>query len=138
MSELDETDLLRLAARASGAGRLQNPDGSASVRSPFCGDRLKLDVRMEGDRVVEIGYEIRACLVCQASASIMGDQHIGKTAVEIERLGEEVKAFLNAEGEAPDQYAIFEKVKPHKNRHTCVDMPFQAIREAVADANEGD
>jgi nitrogen fixation NifU-like protein len=138
MSELDETDLLKLAARASGAGRLENPDGTAAVRNPFCGDRLTLDVRLEGGKVAEIGYDIRACLVCQASASILGDAHVGKDALEIDVTGKAVRSFLQGESEAPEHYAIFEKLKPHKNRHVCVDMPFQAVREAVAMATGGD
>lgn len=138
MSELDETDLLKLAARASGAGRLNEPDGTAAVRNPFCGDRLTLDVRVEDGRVSEIGYDIRACLVCQASASIMGDAHVGKGADEIARIGAAVQNFLNGEGEAPEHYRIFEKLGSHKNRHVCVDMPFQAVRDAVANARDGD
>lgn len=134
MSELDETALLKLAARASGAGRLVNPDGSAGVRNPFCGDRLTLDVRMKDGRVAEIGYDIRACLVCQASASIMGAVHVGNDAADIGLIGKAVQAFLSGDAEPPDHYEIFEKLKPHKNRHVCVDMPFQAVREAVAAA----
>lgn len=134
MSELDETDLLKLAARASGAGRLDAPDGTAAVRNPFCGDRLTLDVRLDAGRVVEIGYDIRACLVCQASASIMGEAHVGKAAAEIRQIGEKVQSFLKGEADAPELYGIFEKLKPHRNRHVCVDMPFQAVREAVAEA----
>jgi NifU-like protein involved in Fe-S cluster formation len=134
LSELDETGLLKLAARASGAGRLDNPDGTASVRNPFCGDRLTMDVRLSDGKVAEVGYDIRACLVCQASASILGAAHVGNDAEEIDRIGAEVQAFLSGDGAPPDHYEIFEKLKPHKNRHICVDMPFQAVREAVAAA----
>lgn len=134
MSELNETELLQLAARASGAGRLENPDGSAKVRNPFCGDQLTLDVRLDGDRVAEVGYDIRACLVCQASTTILAEEHVGRSIDEIEAARQAVSAFLAGDGEAPQHYAIFEKLRPHKNRHVCVDMPFQAVGEAVEKA----
>ncbi|WP_416897290.1 MAG: iron-sulfur cluster assembly scaffold protein [Minwuia sp.] len=138
MNELGETELLKLAARASGAGRLERPDGTAKVRNPFCGDRLTLDVRIEGGRVAEIGYEIRACLVCQASASIAGQEMVGRPAAEIADSGAAVESFLKGEGDAPVHYGIFEPMQPHLNRHVCVMMPFQAIAEAVEDADSGD
>lgn len=134
MSELNETELLQLAARATGAGRLDNPDGSAKVRNPFCGDQLTLDVRLDGDRVAEVGYDIRACLVCQASTSILAEEHVGRSVAEIDGVRKKVSAFLAGEGDAPEHYAIFEKLRPHKNRHVCVDMPFQAVDEAVEQA----
>jgi NifU-like protein involved in Fe-S cluster formation len=138
MSELDDTEHLKLAARASGAGRLADPDGSADVRNPFCGDRLKLDVRLKDGVVTEIGYEIRACLVCQASASIAGEELPGRRVDEIAGLGGAVEAYLTGDADAPAPYGVFEKQRPHLNRHVCVMMPFQAIAEAVEDAGDAD
>ena len=138
MSELKETELLKLAARASGAGRLDNPDGTAKVRNPFCGDRLTLDVRLEGGKVVEVGYEIRACLVCQASASIAGETMVGRPVTEISAAASAVEAFLKGKGEAPEPYGVFAPMQPHLNRHVCVMMPFQAIAEAADDAAASD
>ena len=37
--------MLRLAAEATGAGRLSEPDGSAEIVNPTCGDRITVDVR---------------------------------------------------------------------------------------------
>jgi NifU-like protein involved in Fe-S cluster formation len=133
LSELEQTELLKLAARASGAGRLENPDGSAEIRNPFCGDRLKLDVRLEDGKVVEIGYEIRACLVCQASASIVGEHMPGRRVEEIASVAAEVEKFLKDVGEAPELFALFEPMKPHLNRHVCILMPFQGVAEAAED-----
>lgn len=134
MSELEQTELLKLAARASGAGRLENPDGSAEIRNPFCGDRLKLDVRLEDGKVTEIGYEIRACLVCQAAASIVGEQMRGRSVEDIAAIGEQVEKYLKDGGEAPEPFALFEPMKPHLNRHVCILMPFRGVAEAAADA----
>lgn len=134
MSELEQTELLKLAARASGAGRLENPDGSAEIRNPFCGDRLKLDVRLEDGKVVEIGYEIRACLVCQASASIVGERMPGRRVEEIANVAAEVERFLKDSGDPPEFFALFEPMKPHLNRHVCILMPFQGVAEAAEGA----
>ncbi len=136
MSELGETALLKLAARASGAGRLKNPDGTAKIRNPFCGDRLTVDLNVSEGRITEIGYEIRACLVCQASTSIVGAQVVGQPVADIAALGTRVEAFLKGEGngETAEAFQVFEPMQPHLNRHVCVMMPFQGVAEAAADA----
>lgn len=134
MSELEQTELLKLAARASGAGRLEKPDGTAQVRNPFCGDRLTVDVRIEDGRVTEIGYEIRACLVCQASTSLVGEHMPGMTVSEIASVAELLENYLKDSAEAPELFEIFEPMKPHLNRHVCILMPFQGVAEAAADA----
>ncbi|WP_417517727.1 iron-sulfur cluster assembly scaffold protein [Minwuia sp.] len=130
MSEISETELLKLAARATGAGRLDEPDGTAKVRNPFCGDRLTMDVRLDGETLSEIGYEIRACLVCQAATSIVAGQMPGRSVSDIAAVGQAVQNYLAGQGDAPEGFAVFEPMQPHLNRHTCVMMPFRAIAEA--------
>jgi len=131
MSELQDTDLLRIAARASGAGRLDGADVTAKVRNPFCGDRLTLDLKFSEGRVTQVGYEIRACLVCQASTGLVAEQVVGKSRDDLAALGAEVEAFLKGEAErAPAGFDVFGPVKPHLNRHVCVMMPFKGVADA--------
>ena len=65
-------ELLRLAADAVGAGRLDNPDGSATAYNPACGDRVTMDIRLENGQVAALAHQTRACILAQASAAILG------------------------------------------------------------------
>ena len=60
VADIYQKDLLKLAARATGAGRLEDPDGSVRIHNPYCGDRITVDVKLDGDRVAEIGHEAKA------------------------------------------------------------------------------
>src|SRR5262245_59375037 len=93
--------MLRLAAEAAGAGRLLEPDGSAEIVNPVCGDRIRVDVRTAGTRIEAIGYEVHACVLTQASASLLGRHAVDRTAAEIAEVAAQVEAMLRPGGEPP-------------------------------------
>jgi nitrogen fixation protein NifU and related proteins len=128
--------MLRLAAEAVGAGRLAERDASAEIVNPTCGDRITVDVRTAGARVAAIGYEVHACVLTQASASLLGRHAINRTAAEIADVAAQIEAMLRAEREAPvgdwSDYAALEPVRAHKSRHECVMLPLRALLAALA------
>ena len=128
--------MLRLAAEAAGAGRVAAPDGSAEVVNPVCGDRITVDVTLARERIAAIGYEVHACVLMQASASLLGRHAPGRTAAEIAEVAAKVEAMLEGGGDAPggdwSGYAALEPVRAHKSRHNCVMLPVRALLAALA------
>ena len=128
--------MLRLAAEAAGAGRLAERDASAEIVNPTCGDRITVDVRTAGARIAALGYEVHACVLTQASASLLGRHAIDRTAAEIAEVAAQVEAMLRAETGAPrgdwSDYAALEPVRAHKSRHECVMLPLRALLAALA------
>ncbi len=137
--ELYQKDLLKLAARATGAGRLAEPDASARVDNPLCGDRITIDLKLDGDQIKEFGHEVKACVLCQAAASVLGAVAPGRALAEVAAVAGTVRAMLGdpaaAVPEAPWQdFAAFLPARDFKSRHGCVLMPFDAIAQAAAEA----
>jgi NifU-like protein involved in Fe-S cluster formation len=128
--------MLRLAAEATGAGRLTEPDGSAEIVNPTCGDRITVDVRIADGRIAAIGYEVHACVLTQASASLQGRHAPGRTAAELQEVATQIEAMLSAGRGAPggdwSDYAALEPVRAHKSRHECVMLPLRALLAALA------
>ena len=126
-------ELLRFAADAVGAGRLSQPSSTGRAFNPACGDRVTMDVVFEDDRVAGLAHDTKACVLTQASASILGGQIIGLSRKEVETLRETVAAMLEG-GDVPaapfDVYSAFDGVTEHKSRHRCVLLPFDAILAA--------
>jgi NifU-like protein involved in Fe-S cluster formation len=139
IEDLYQTDLLKLAARARGAGRLSAPDVSAEVDNPLCGDRITIDLELDDGRIAAIGYEVKACVLCQASASILGQHAGGKTADDLRALEQAIEAMLKREGEPPwgewAAYEAFLPVRKSKSRHECVMLPFRALARALPHAD---
>jgi NifU-like protein involved in Fe-S cluster formation len=128
--------MLRLAAEATGAGRLRESDGSAEIVNPTCGDRITVDVKVAAGRIAALGYEVHACVLTQASASLLGRHAPDRTAAEIDAVAAQVEAMLSAESGAPggdwSDYGALEPVRAHKSRHECVMLPLRALLAALA------
>jgi NifU-like protein involved in Fe-S cluster formation len=142
MSDLPyTTDVLRLAAEANGAGRLPPPCVSHTEHNPACGDRSTVDLRIEEGRVIAIAHDTKACVLTQASASILGAALPGRDHTELARLREEVSTMLKG-GAAPTgpftRYAHLSDVARHPGRHRCVLLPIDAALKAfeVSEAPE--
>ena len=127
--------MLRLATEARGAGRLAECHGSAEILNPTCGDRITVDVRTAGARIAAIGYEVHACVLTQASASLLGRHAPERTAAEIREVAGRVEAMLRAGGAVPggawSDYAALEGVRAHGSRHECVMLPLRALLAAL-------
>src|ERR671917_2017451 len=52
-------------------GTLDPADYSYEDTNPLCGDEIRIDLRVEGDRVADVKFSGRGCAVSQASASIL-------------------------------------------------------------------
>jgi len=134
--------VMRMAATSKGAGGLENPDATATVDNPLCGDRVTLDVTMENAVITEIGHKVRGCVLCQASASTIGEHAVGQRAEDVKHVRGRIHSMLNGGAdETPEPWtedvAAFEPVAPHKSRHQCVLLPFDALIEALATAKAG-
>jgi nitrogen fixation NifU-like protein len=131
---LYKKDLLRLAANATGAGRLTAPNGTGSAHNPACGDKITVDISVEASRITAIAHDTKACVLTQASASILGREVSGLSPDEVVALHSQVKSMLEG-GDPPlapfDVYTVFGGVADHRNRHKCVLLPIEAILAAL-------
>jgi NifU-like protein involved in Fe-S cluster formation len=128
-------DLLRLAARAEGAGRLSPFDTEGRAHNPTCGDRVGVTLRLDGrGRVSAVAHETTACVLAQASASILGAHLMGLDEQAVLRLREEVGAMLQTGAVPPApfaDYAALAGAATFKSRHTCVLLPIDAVLDAL-------
>lgn len=131
-------EILRLAADATGAGRLPHPCSTGRAFNPACGDRVTIDVALEDGRVTGVAHDTKACVLTQASAAILGSELLGLAREEVAALREQVVEMLKG-GDAPpapfDAFVVFDGVVPHGNRHGCVLLPLDAVLSAF-DASE--
>ena len=133
--ELYHQAILELARKARHAARLEAPQASVTVDNPLCGDRITLDLDLRDDRVGAIGHKVRGCLLCQAAAAVIGQRAPGQTAQELREVSRELAGAIvkapETVGKRWPELAAFAPVHPHKSRHECVMLPFQALTEAL-------
>jgi NifU-like protein involved in Fe-S cluster formation len=137
-SALYNRDILRLAASIPHQRRLERPQASVERRSPVCGSRVAVDVVVDEEgRLVELGQEVRACALGQASASLMGAHAIGRNSAELAEAREALAAFLSGKRDDPGEWpglSLLAGARPFPARHKSILLPFEAVADAVAEA----
>jgi nitrogen fixation NifU-like protein len=54
-------------------GEIKNPDGMALVGDPRCGDHIRLYLKIEEDKIVDIRYKVFGCAAAIATTSILSE-----------------------------------------------------------------
>lgn len=141
MADLDEiyhTRILELAAAIPRTERLADPDARASAHSKLCGSTIDVDVKLSAGRVVDFGQTVKACLLGQAAASIVGREIIGTPIEEFAEIAETMRRMLKEDGPPPQgrwaDLGVLEPVRDYKARHASTLLVFDALRKAINEA----
>src|SRR5438105_4058240 len=138
LSEIYNQRVLELSANIAGAQRLADADATATAHSKLCGSTVTVDLKVEGDRVRAFGQTVKACLLGQAAASVMGRNIVGTSAGELREVGSAMRRMLKQGGPPPTgrwaDLAVLEPVKDYKARHASTLLVFDAVEAALAKA----
>jgi len=138
--KLYSTRILGLASTIPHLVRLDQPDATAKRRSPLCGSTVTVDITLQDGKITAFGQDVKACALGQASASVVGQNIIGRTEAEVQRGRDQLFAMLKEGGPAPD--APFEGLEvlgpaaDYKNRHTSILLVLDATLDAFAEARD--
>lgn len=118
MSDLYPDRLLDHYRRPRNRGHLEAPTLAAEEYNPLCGDRVRIEARVEDGRIIEARFEGRGCALCLGAASILTETIQGKTLAELEMLGQ-------------DEFLAELQSIPRPARLKCALLPWQAFRRAA-------
>jgi len=71
------------------AGEVANPDASAQLENPACGDILKLTLKVTGVRIAEIRFLAKGCVAAMACGSALAELVQGMTLTEAQNIRRE-------------------------------------------------
>jgi NifU-like protein involved in Fe-S cluster formation len=142
MSDTDMIDLysgriLAMATDMPRTARLSAPQATARKRSPLCGSTVTVDVMLSEGKVSDYGQDVKACVLGQAAAAVIGAQIIGLTPDQIRKGRDQLHAMLKDGGAVPDApFDALEVLRPardYKNRHASIMLAFDATLAALAE-----
>src|SRR6185437_4246244 len=127
--------ILELAAAIPRTARLSVPQASATAHSKLCGSTVTVDLAMDGDVVSDYGQSVKACLLGQSAASVMGREIVGSSANELRSVGAAMRKMLKQGGPPPSgkwaDLAVLEPVRDYRARHASTLLVFDAVEEAI-------
>ena len=118
-------------------GSLAGADRHAEGYNPLCGDQVRVEVKLEGDRVADIKFTGNGCAISKASASLMTTAVKGKTRTEAAALFRDFHGLVTGAAVPADpkqslgKLAIFAGVAEFPVRVKCATLAWHALRDAL-------
>jgi nitrogen fixation NifU-like protein len=92
---------------------------SVDGANPLCGDRIRVELRIDGDTISAAGFTADACALCIASASVL-TEHVRGMRVTDAAIVDAAWIYAALDGEPP------------RGRERCALLPLDTLRRAIA------
>jgi len=124
-------------------GELADHTVEAHVANPVCGDEVKIQIRLDGDRIEEIAFDGQGCSISQASVSMMTGLVKGTERSEAIRLANLFTDMMHGNEDAASDRSLgnlraLQGVSKFPVRIRCALLAFDALRTALATGLEAD
>ena len=115
---------------------LESPTHQHAGLNPLCGDEVELQLKIDGDRVVEAGFQGSGCLISQASASMLMQLLEGRTLAEVRDLIGLFKGWMKdrKDQECPEilgDFLAMTGVKNYPVRIKCALLSWTTLEQAL-------
>lgn len=103
-------------------GSIENADGAGEVGNAACGDIMRLEIKVEDEKITDIKFQTFGCAAAIATSSMITEMVKGKTLTEAEKITN--RAVAQALGGLPP-------AKMH-----CSNLAADALKKAISDYRE--
>ena len=124
-------------------GELPGAGHRAKGDNPLCGDRLTVELELDGDRIVDIRFHGQGCAISTASASLMTQAVKNGSLEEARALFAGFHEMLTGDPSAPPEVsgalgklAVFAGVREFPIRVKCATLPWHTLRAALRGSGE--
>ena len=128
--------ILEIASNTENNKILDKHTHKSKNKNPICGDEMEISLLVKNNKIIDMGYQCKSCVYCQASVSLLS-QNIKEKSLD------EVKDFINiCENIFENTKIILEKKwisfkeifdKKNISRKECLLLPIITIEKALDD-----
>ena len=126
---------MQIAGNAPALEKIADPDGKSRRVSRVCGSTIDVALSLDQGRVCSYWQKTNACVLGQASASILAHNIVGCTPAELRQLRNDVEAMLKDGAPPPagkwtDMQHLL-PVRDYPQRHASTMLVFNAVVECL-------
>ena len=128
--------ILEIASNTENNKVLKKHTHKSKNKNPLCGDEMEISLIVKDNKVVDMGYQCKSCVYCQASVSLLSQNIKDKSLDEIrefidicENIFENTKTILEK------KWISFKELFDKKNisRKECLLLPLRTVNKALDD-----
>ena len=126
--------ILEIASNTENNKILAKHTHKSKNKNPMCGDVMEISLLVKDNKVVDMGYQCKSCVYCQASVSLLSRkirdknvEEIKSFAISSENLFTDVKTVLEK------HWKDFKEILDKKNiaRKECLLLPLRTVLKAL-------
>ena len=110
-----------------------------NMNSETCIDNLDIQVKFDGDKIIDVRYDGEACAICTSSTSIMSELVIGKTLDEAKEI---IDNYMNMiyereyDEDLLEEAIAFKNTYKQANRIKCATLSWNGLVELIKESEE--
>ena len=128
--------ILEIASNTENNKILDKYTHKSKNKNPICGDEMEISLIVENNKVVDMGYQCKSCVYCQASVSLLSRNIKAKTLDEVKDFINSCEnIFENSKIVLEKKWISFKELFDKKNisRKECLLLPLRTVNKAIND-----
>ena len=126
--------ILEIASNTENNKVLDNFTHRSKNKNPICGDEMEISLVVKNDTVIDMGYQCKSCIYCQASVSLLSQKIKNKNLKEISKFVNSCEnVFENTKTLFEKNWKDFLELFDKKNisRKECLLLPLRTVLKAL-------
>jgi len=126
--------ILEIASNTENNRILDKHTHKSKNKNPMCGDEMEISLLIKNDKVIDMGYQCKSCVYCQASVSLLSQNIKNKNLDEIKDLINICEnIFENTKITLEKKWISFKELFSKKNisRKECLLLPMRTVSKAL-------
>ena len=126
--------ILEIASNTENNKVLDNFTHKSKNKNPICGDEMEISLIVKNDTVIDMGYQCKSCVYCQASVSLLSQKIKNKNIEEINNFIISCEnIFNNTKIKIEKNWKDFLELFDKKNitRKECLLLPLRTVLNAL-------
>ena len=126
--------ILEIASNTENNKIIDNFTHKSKNKNPICGDEMEISLIVKNDKVIDMGYQCKSCIYCQASVSLLSQKIKNKNLDEIKKFIESSENMFGStklvlEKKWKDFIELFNK--KNISRKECLLLPIRTVLKAL-------
>ena len=125
--------IIQIAFNAKYSGLRNKFTHKSSIKNSLCGEKIKIELRDNKNKISSMRYETEACILCEASASLIAKKIKNYSMKNLKRDIKILKdSIKNKQPNYPSKLKEYKHflAKDNFNRASCVILPLEALLKA--------
>ena len=126
--------ILEIASNTENNRILDKHTHKSKNKNPMCGDEMEISLLIKDNKVIDMGYQCKSCVYCQASVSLLSENIKDKNLEEIKDLiNTSEKLFENTKIVLEKKWINFKEIfnKNNISRKECLLLPMKTVLKAL-------